>query len=621
MLFRDSLIRRSGLALFIISLVALVNIGLSLAVAHSIQGSAAAINVSGSLRKQSYRMLADWYQTLAVPGSLSPAQRRADITRFGKRLHHPALVAAIPGDPSHPAARQYDQINLLWQQQVRPLLLKPPQPAAAHQVKTTVQSFVGNLENLVYLLQERTEARVALMKLVQGFSLLFTILITVLMLYDLRNNVVTPLKRLLRVAQAVGGRNFSQRSELTGKDELSRLGQALDQMAGELAISYQGLEDRVEEKTRELARSHSALELLHSANRSLYDTDDLCVGAVPLLQTLEDLLGIGPIRIYLHDRHSAETVQAVTTAARERPFYCRDHDCNACLVTPQPFDELPWESTDGRRLLLPIRTATALLGTLEVWYPKDLTLPDTSRHLLETLSDQLATAIFLQRQITEQQQLTLAEERAVIARELHDSLAQSLSYLKIQVARLRKVDRNGPVNETRNEILDELSTGLNSAYRQLRELLTTFRLKLDTPDLGSALEETTAEFSERMPNPVTLEYQMPPNMLSANEEIHILQVVREALSNAVKHAEATQVAVAVIFESPRVKVTITDNGKGLAEGDRPPQHYGLIIMQDRARTLGGRLTVMNHKPSGVQVSLTFVPKTRHLITSQQASSA
>lgn len=615
MFFRDSLVQRSGFALAVISLAALINIGVSLGIAHSIQGSAAAINVSGSLRKQSFHLLSDWYQALALPASLSRQARMADIKRFGERLEHPALLSAIPSDQQAPAARQYARIKRLWQTRVRPLLIPPPSPDAADRVKTTVQQFVGQIETLVSQLQRNTDSRIAFMKLVQGVSLFFIVLIIGFILYDLRNNVVRPLKRLLGVARAVGKGDFSQRSELHGKDELSQLGQAVDQMTDELAVSYQGLEARVAEKTEELARSHSALELLHSANRALYASDDLCEGAIPLLQTLEDLLGIGPIRLYLHDRNSPEMVQAVTTAARERPFYCRDHNCNACLVTPVATDDLPWESTDGRRLLLPIRTGSALLGTLEVWYPKAMTLPDTSRRLLETLSDQLATALFLQNQITEQQQLTLAEERAVIARELHDSLAQSLSYLKIQVARLRKVEEVPP-NSLRTEIIDELSAGLNSAYRQLRELLTTFRLKLDTPDLGNALRETTAEFSERLPQNVALTYQMPPHMLSANEEIHILQIVREALSNTVKHANASQVEVEVLFESPQVRVTISDDGVGLHRGDSPPQHYGLIIMQDRARTLGGRVTVDKSASGGVKVELRFVPKTRHLITAQ-----
>ena len=204
----------------------------------------------------------------------------------------------------------------------------------------------------------------------------------------------------------------------------------------------------------------------------------------------------------------------------------------------------------------------------------------------------------------------------VIARELHDSLAQSLSYLKMQVARLRRLNIDGEKQVTHGAILDELSTGLNSAYRQLRELLTTFRLKLDTPDLFTALGHTVREFSERLGKPVSLTYNLPPNMLSPNEEIHTLQIVREGLANAVKHADASEVAVDVVFESPRVRALVRDNGKGLPEKGQPVSHYGLIIMQDRARTLGGQIKVRNREEGGVEVSLSFVPKSRNLISTE-----
>jgi len=191
-----------------------------------------------------------------------------------------------------------------------------------------------------------------------------------------------------------------------------------------------------------------------------------------------------------------------------------------------------------------------------------------------------------------------------------------LSYLKMQVARLRRLNIDGEQKNAHEAILDELSTGLNSAYRQLRELLATFRLKLDTPDLVTALRKTIEEFSGRLGKPVKLEFNLPPQTLSPNEEIHTLQIVREGLANAVKHADATEIFVEVVFESPQVKVKIRDNGKGLPEGGQPLNHYGLIIIQDRARTLGGQVAVQNHDQGGVEVGLTFVPKSRHLIPTE-----
>ncbi len=74
----------------------------------------------------------------------------------------------------------------------------------------------------------------------------------------------------------------------------------------------------------------------------------------------------------------------------------------------------------------------------------------------------------------------------------------------------------------------------------------------------------------------------------------------------------------MLFESPQVRASIRDNGKGLPGGDQPVNHYGLVIMQDRARTLGGKVKVDNRDEGGVEVTLTFVPKSRNLIPTESS---
>jgi len=243
------------------------------------------------------------------------------------------------------------------------------------------------------------------------------------------------------------------------------------------------------------------------------------------------------------------------------------------------------------------------------------------RRLLNALADQLATAVYLQRRIEEQQQVTLMNERAIIARELHDSLAQSLSYLKMQVARLERMQQKEAPRESQAAVFDELRTGLDSAYRQLRELLTTFRLKLEGPGLASALRQTTREFSDRLGFPVALDVDVPPHLLNPNEEIHVLQVVREALANVLKHANAHWAAVTIDFQAARLHVAIEDDGVGLADDSSPPMHYGLVIMRDRADTLGGRMTLGNRPGGGTRVELIFTPQTARLIHQQVAPRA
>lgn len=612
---RSPLVNRIAIVVGAVVLTALVSMATTLAVSKSIEGNATAINLAGALRMGAFRLLAN------SAGPVMPETAQGSFGQmldgYGAKLTDTGITKAIPESRDHPLASQYQSILDSWESQLRPTLKNHNQgtPITSFMLATT-QEYVNGVDRLVKMLEQRTEARIDLLHLIQIISLAFSILIIVALFIDLKNRVLRPLRKLVSIAIAVGDQDFSRKANLRGSDELAQLGQAFDQMTSELALTYYALEERARTKTEELEKSHTALQLLHSASRDLFANHDLCNGAIPMLQELEQLLGIGPIRLYLHDKGSSEPVEAITTASRERPFYCRDHHCNACLVTPEVYDELPLENNDGRRLLLPIRIPGQLLGTLEVWYPAEKGLSETSRRLLETLSDQLATAIFLERQITEEQQQTLAEERTVIARELHDSLAQSLSYLKMQVARLRRLNIKGEKEKVHDAILDELSTGLNSAYRQLRELLATFRLKLDTPDLASALRKTIEEFSERLGKPVELNYNLPPQTLSPNEEIHILQIVRESLANAVKHADATDIAVDVLFESPQVRVQIRDNGKGLPDGGQPANHYGLIIMQDRARTLGGEVNVQNRDEGGVEVTLLFVPKNRNLIPTE-----
>lgn len=614
---KSPLVNRIAIVVGAIVLTAVVSMGVTLGVSKSIEGNATAINLAGSLRMGAFRLLASAADTGRDDGQDTSAQ----IEAYEQRLENAILGQAIPEASDHPLAQQYEKVLATWNQVLRPALeAHAANGSLPGSLFTATENYVVTVDELVGMLEARTEARIDLLHLIQVISLVFSVLIIIGLFLDLKSRVLRPLRKLVDIAVAVGEKDFTRKANLAGSDELSRLGTAFDQMTSELALSYHELEEEARDKTRELEKSHAALELLHSASRSLFASHDLCSGAIPMLQELEQLLGIGPIRLFLHDKNSSEPVEAITTSTKERPFYCKDHHCDACLVTPEVFDELPSEDNDGRRLLLPIRTPGQLLGTLEVWYPASEGLSETARRLLETLSDQLATAIFLERQITEEQQLTLAEERTVIARELHDSLAQSLSYLKMQVARLRRLDITGEQETLHSNILEELSTGLNSAYRQLRELLTTFRLKLDTPDLATALKQTVDEFSDRLGYPVELAYNLPPQTLSPNEEIHTLQIVREGLANAVKHAEATNIAVRVLFESPRVRVRILDNGKGLPGGDQPVQHYGLIIMQDRARTLGGKVSIQNREAGGVEVSLSFVPKSRHLITSQASNS-
>jgi len=246
-------------------------------------------------------------------------------------------------------------------------------------------------------------------------------------------------------------------------------------------------------------------------------------------------------------------------------------------------------------------------GVMLLQLPSGVELDEWKTKLLESIGHHIGAALATTKRTDERRRIVLLEERSVIARELHDSLAQSLSYLKIQVTRLKSHLERESARERTAEVVEELKVGLNNAYRQLRELLTTFRLRMDGRGLSAALRDTVDEFSERTEMDFRLHDQLRGHELDSSEQIHVLQVVREALTNVEHHAHARRVDVRLSIENGRLRVTVDDDGVGISDGEPPTHHYGLAIMRDRAATLGGTLKVSRRSEGGTRVELEFLP--------------
>jgi two-component system nitrate/nitrite sensor histidine kinase NarX len=237
---------------------------------------------------------------------------------------------------------------------------------------------------------------------------------------------------------------------------------------------------------------------------------------------------------------------------------------------------------------------------LEVW----------QMELAETMGRHIGAALAAVERREEHRRLGVMEERAAIARELHDSLAQSLSYTKIQIARLAAtLERDGNRVQAAT-VLGELREGVAAAYRQLRELLTTFRLGLGEQGIAGALRDTVSEFERRSGVQASLVNDLLRVELSANEQVHVLQIVREALTNIEHHAHARHAWVALRRGSEgAIEVSIEDDGVGIGDSRSPHGHFGLAIMRDRASTVGGELSVEARTPVGTRVLMRFRPQT------------
>jgi two-component system nitrate/nitrite sensor histidine kinase NarX len=625
--FHRSILLSVGLLMTVVVVLAIVSMLMSANVGRATEGLAAAVNQSGSLRMQSYRI------GMALADARVPADLRADrvaalAEELEQRLASPRLADIIPRRAGAEIRAGYERIRADWDARMRPQVsadiarlraldrgTSPDPPTMAY--LADVDGFVEQIDALVGELERITEARLAMLRVVQAVALVLTVIVVLVTMVLVIGRVIQPLAGLLECADRSRRGDFSRRTRFTGNDELGRLGEAMNRMAADLSQLYTDLEGRVAEQTRDLERSNQTLELLYGVGQALHESPISTPMFERVLQEIRVKLGLRAVTLCLDeapelypelDPDRTEGRSCVSARADgEQGFACSSDGCPVCRDA-EPYH--PLLRTLGRGDLRPPVSFTVAdqdrtFGVLIVELDRDQSLPPWQGRLLASLATLIGTALSLHRRQRDGRRLALFEERGVIARELHDSLAQSLSYLKIQASRLDAVLGAGAEPERSRAVLAELREGVNNAYRQLRELLTTFRLKMDDRGLNAALEATVAEYRARGTTEICLDNRLPALLLSPNEEIHVLQIVREALSNVVRHAGAAHAVLRLAAGDGRIRVTLEDDGRGIDPHAVPRGHYGLSIMRERAAGLGGDIEIAPGPHGGTRVRLTF----------------
>jgi two-component system nitrate/nitrite sensor histidine kinase NarX len=600
----QSILLRVGIALGVVTLIALAVIVVATVFTEQSTGKASAINVAGSLRMQSYSVAARIASLPAVPGDGESAALEA-IDGFEARLRSPLLVEALPADAESELRRAYGQIVEQWQAKVRPLARAAIADAGQRaEFLGVVDRFVAGIDEFVVLLERYAEARIQGLRLWLGvaFFVIFALILTAIVV--LQVEVFQPLSELLRSARSVRTGSFRARVNATGTDEMGQLGQAFNSMVEQLARLYGSLEKQVAEKTADLERKNRSLSLLYETTRLL---SEKALDAATLQTVLANLSrSVGAEGAVICARHAGCTRGQPLAGDRALriDLYERDR-CAQCIHDGRLGSRTETTERGEQRIVnVPLLDGGVTYGVMPLRMPPGRAMEAWQLELAQTIGRHVGAALAAAERREEQQRLALLEERSAIARELHDSLAQSLSYTKIQLTRLSALlDADGNPRAAR-AVIDELREGVSSAYRQLRELLTTFRMKIGGASFEAALREVIADFDRRTGVPVTVGGQLAGVELAANAQIHVLQIVREALTNVEKHARARAVTVALLRETDGgIGVDIEDDGIGIASDTSPAQHFGLDIMRDRARLLGGQLEIGRRSGGGTRVRL------------------
>ena len=588
--FQQSLVNRTGMALAAVILLAVVNMVASYLTAESSENDAVRINLAGSLRMQAYR-IANEHILQQDDSALGGRERlQHSIDEFETRLQKPVLAAHIRASGNQVLVDAFRLVEDGWNELKPALIAGTTNPK---QLLAQIDRFVADVDDMVKILEMQTESKFRILRFIQGASLLLTVCLASIMFLNVYKYVVGPLRQLVEMAGRLRAADFSMRLESRSDDELSLLADTFNDMADSLDGMYRTLAEQVKSKTRHLEDAQKMLRFLYDTSRRLSEQGNIVGKLERTLDHLQREISVSSVDISLH--HASPEHPFLISSPAGRAADESDVECGMDRQTVTSF---------------PLQHDSRDYGSLTISQAAPDRISSEQSLMLTSLADTIGAALANEARKDQAHRVALMEERTAIARELHDSIAQSLSFTKIQASRLQRLLSQGAGEREMESVLAEIRSGIQSAYAQLRELLATFRLQLDSPGLQASLQATAREFQARGDVAITLESSLLNYPLTPNEEIHILQIVREALSNVLRHSGADKAWILLSLDEDKgaIEVRVRDNGTGQGTPDPGRSHYGQTIMRERADILGGTIEFAAAATGGVEVTLRFTPE-------------
>jgi two-component system nitrate/nitrite sensor histidine kinase NarX len=562
-----------------------------------------------------------WRLAQALPNA-DPRQFDGLVLEFDQSLRvlragDPARPLFVPRDGRSQLA--FSDVQGSWTH-LRNEWSANPRPSAAD-AALQAEAFVARVDDFVMAIEQQLSRLTSILNAVQFMMVALIIVSAVALLYSAYLFIFNPLSRLQAGLVRVEGGDLSARVEAGRDDEFGALSASFNRMAQRLQGLYEGLESKVREKTESLEAQHARLSVLYESAAFVARAatlDELAKGIAKQTR----LAGGADASAVRWSDESNKRYLMLASDCLPQALIDEEHciptgDCFCGQAQGQAVTNVIPIHAEGDAALLghcaragyetvisvPVRLHEHLVGELNLFYREPKQLCGDDRALLETIASHLAGAIEGLRAAALQREAAVAEERGFIARELHDSIAQSLAFLKIQMGLLRNDLQSGDAARIEST-LHELDAGVHESLGDVRELLVHFRTRTNTEDITPALKTTLMKFEHQTGLAAHLEIEGEGLPLPADVQVQVLHVVQEALSNVRKHARAREVWVEV-QQSPQWRVEVRDDGCGFAAGGAGPDetHVGMRIMRERAQKIGATVEVESVPGSGTCVVL------------------
>ena len=595
-------------------------VGWTLWLSWQLAGTAAAINETGSLRMRANRIGLN----LLRHDEAAQAQVVVDLREQGRILAH--FAGDLPGRPlflstDAPLRQQFHAVTTRWDE-LADLAHEALEEGDSTAYLAQLPGFVAEADRLVHVLEVGNASKTTRLRILQSVLIVMACLGTMAMIFLLYRWIIRPVQTLQGGIQRMAARDFSVRVPVNNTDELGVLAQGFNRMADELQSLYEDLGEHVRQKTAELERQNRQLSALYGMTAFLNKPNDIEALCRGFLQRVMDEFhaAAGSIRVL---DPSGERLHIVVSlgfsSALQESEHCMRTDACFCGEATQrgtmiirDFRKLPRPEEigcmrDGFQAVsvFQIVTPEATLGTFSLHFRERTTMSPRELQLLEMLGQHLGAALDNQRLSIKARQLAVAEERNLVAQGLHDSLAQGLNFLNLQTQMLGSAVQQRRWDEV-EEIVPLLKTGVSESYQDVRELLQNFRTRLGEESLRKAVDDTIGRFRRQTGLNVELHLDDRDGApLHPDQQLQVLFILQEALSNVRKHAYASKVTVR-IDNHRDFGMSIRDDGEGYDPqevAERSETHVGLSIMRERAARLGGQLQMCSAPGQGTEVSL------------------
>jgi len=343
----------------------------------------------------------------------------------------------------------------------------------------------------------------------------------------------------------------------------------------QLRLDFDGMMSRILNRTMEASRAEAGLMLLRDAEGALAPCatagDWKGLGRLPVVESLAE----GAVR-----EANGEPVVATLHGPPPLP------DAVTVLCAPMIGDDGP--------------LGAIVLGSLR----RDAFVRQQTR-LVSAIAGQAALLAQNARLYARLEHQAVLVERARLAREMHDGLAQTLGYLKMRAGQIARWVETGQ-NEQASDALRELAQTANDAYLDLRTALDGLRLPL-APESAIPFAAQLGRLADTFASQsgLTVEVTMGAEpQLSASAQAHLLRIVQESLTNIRKHARASHACITVAARDQHTTLLVEDDGQGFeAGGDLPDSRHGLRLMRERANLLGAELQVTSTPGLGTRVRI------------------